>query len=92
MWGKTETQGVKYRRLVAREKSGERFEVPEKYVGYKVCDPLGKKIGRVAELSTNEYGEPESVRVWTGFFKLRCVLISTVLIEVDKERRTVTLQ
>jgi hypothetical protein len=92
MWNKTGTPGAKHRRLVGREKSSEQFEAPEKYVGYKVRDPLGKKIGRVAELSTNRYGEPESVRVRVGFLRLRSVLIPTMFIKVDRKRRTVTLQ
>lgn len=77
---------------VTRIEQSEWFKTPEKYVGYKVCDPAGKKIGRVAELSTNEYGEPECVRVWVSFFKLRSVLIPTIFIGVDEKQRTVTLQ
>lgn len=92
MWSKTGAREAKYRESGARKNPSERFEGPEKHTGYKVCDPTGKKIGKVAELSTNEYGEPKSVRVWVDLFRLRSILLPTAFIQVDEKRRTVTLQ
>lgn len=92
MWSKTTTQRGKCHRLAAWAKLSEHLEEPQKCLRYKVCDPTGKKIGRVAGFSINEYGEPEGVRVRVGFFKLRCVLIPTMSIEVDEQRRIVSLQ
>ncbi len=66
--------------------------MPEKYVGYKVRDPEGRRIGSVKELSTNMYGEPEHIRIWVGLFKLRSVLIPVELVAVDEKRRTLILE
>ena len=67
-------------------------EMPEAYVGYKVHDPEGRKIGSVKELFANAYGEPEYLRVRMGFFGLKSFLIPVSFITVDEERRTLTLQ
>ncbi|MDQ3999679.1 MAG: PRC-barrel domain-containing protein [Actinomycetota bacterium] len=69
-----------------------RFEAPEEYVGYRVYDPEGQKIGNVKELYANAGGEPEYVRVKTGLFGSRGVLIPIGFVAVDDERRTLTLQ
>ena len=69
----------------------DRFEEPEKYMGYRVCDPEGRKLGSVKELFTNTYDEPEYVRVWLGFFKLRSVLIPVGFVAADEKRKTLTL-
>ena len=69
----------------------DRFEEPEKYIGYRVCDPEGRKLGSVKELFTNAYDEPEYVKVWVGFFKLRSVLIPVGFVAADEKRKTLTL-
>ncbi len=69
-----------------------RFQTPEEYVGYRVCDPEGRKIGRAKELFANTYGEPEYVRVKMGLLGLRSILIPIGFVAVDEERRTLTLQ
>ena len=69
-----------------------RFEAPEAYVGYRVCDPKGRKLGRVMQLFTNDHHEPEYVRVKMGLFRLRSVLIPIGFVAVDEKRRTLTLQ
>ncbi len=68
------------------------FEAPEEYVGYRVYDPEGQKIGNAKELYTNARGEPEYVRVKTGLLGSRGVLIPIGFVAVDEERRTLTLQ
>jgi hypothetical protein len=68
------------------------FEIPEEYVRYTLCDPRGRRIGRVRKLFVNAYGEPEYVRVKTGLFGLKDNLIPVTSIAVDEERRTLTLQ
>jgi hypothetical protein len=68
------------------------FEVPEKYVGYWVRDPQGRKIGRVKELFTNTHDEPEYDRVKTSFFGPRSVLLPIGFVAVDEKRQTLTLQ
>ncbi len=71
---------------------GNGFEAPEEYVGYCVYDPEGQKIGNVKELFANARGEPEYVRVKTGLFGSRGVLIPVGFVAVDEEQRTLTLQ
>ncbi len=69
------------------------FEKPEEYVGYALCDPLGKKIGSVEELFVNGGGEPEYVRVRTGLFGLRrCVLLPVEHVAVEEEQRALLLK
>ena len=62
------------------------------YADYLVCDPNGRKIGRVREFYTNRRGELEYIMVRVGFFGLRSVLIPVGFITLDEERRTLTLQ
>jgi ribosomal 30S subunit maturation factor RimM len=70
-----------------------RFKAPAEYVKYWVCDPEGRRIGRVKEVFTNEYGEPEYLRVRMGLFGRKTVLIPVGgFVTVDEERRTFTLQ
>lgn len=69
-----------------------RFKVPKEYIGYRIRDPEDRKIGSVKELFANEYGEPEYVRVKTGLFGLKTVLIPVGFLKVDENRRTFTLQ
>ena len=61
------------------------------YKDYLVCDPNGRKIGRVKDLFTNARGEPEYIMVRMGFFGLRSVLIPVGFVSVDEGRRALTL-
>ena len=68
------------------------FEEPEEYARYTLCDPRGRRIGRVRKLFVNAYGEPEYVRMKTGLFGLKDNLIPVTSIAVDEEQRILTLQ
>jgi hypothetical protein len=70
----------------------ERFEVPTQCTGYWVCDPRGRKIGRLKRLFLNKSGGPEYAEVKVGFFGLRMVLIPVQTICVDAERRSLVLE
>jgi hypothetical protein len=70
-----------------------RFKAPKEYVRYRIRDPEGRKIGRVKEVFTNDYGEPEYLRVRMGLFGWKTVLIPVGgFITADEGRRTLTLQ
>lgn len=73
-------------------KLGNRFEAPVEYVGYKLHDPLGKKIGSVRELFLNDNDEPEYIRVKIGFLGSRTVLIPVESVAVNEERRFLVLR
>jgi hypothetical protein len=75
-----------------RSRTTEVYEAPEECAGYTLCDPQRRRIGRVQKLFVNSYGEPEYVRVKTGLFELKDILISVTRIAVDQERRIFTLQ
>lgn len=75
-----------------REVTGQLFEEPQKYAGYGVHDPLGRKVGRVQKLFVNDEGEPEYVRVRLGLLGLRQVLIPVESALADEERKRLTLQ
>ena len=77
---------------VNRGDLGDRFETPVEYVGYKLCDPLGKKIGSVQQLFLNGNDEPEYIRVKMGFLGLRTVLIPVETVAVNEERRSLVLR
>ena len=72
-------------------KLGNRFETPVEYVGYKLHDPLGKKIGSVQELFLNDNDEPEYIRVKMGFLGSRSVLLPVESVAVNEERRFLVL-
>lgn len=75
-----------------RRRSSDRAEAPgREYTDYVVCDPRGRKIGRVKECFTNARGEPEYITVRVGLFGMRSVLIPVGFVAVDGERRTLTL-
>ena len=68
------------------------FEVPEKYVGYGLCDPQGREVGRVTKLYLNGYEEPEYVEVKMGLFGRKVVLIPVVGVAVNEQKKTLVLQ
>ncbi len=71
----------------------ERFEAPERYAGYAVRDPQGRRIGKNLEaLLVNEKQEPEYVRVRIDFLELRTVLIPVRSVAVNEGRRALVLQ
>lgn len=75
-----------------RGRREDRLDAPERYEGYAVRDPRGRKIGSVAELFLNAYHEPEYVKVRMGLFGLKTVLIPVTAAVIDGERRSLTLQ
>jgi hypothetical protein len=77
---------------VNRGELGVRFETPLEYVGYKLRDPLGQKIGSVQELFVNDKDEPEYVKVKMGFLGLKSVLIPVELLAVNTEHRSLILR
>ena len=77
-----------YRRASYRE----RFEAPERYAGYTVRDPLGRKIGNLEELFVNARQEPEYASVRIGLLEFRTVLIPVQSVAVDEGRRALVLQ
>ena len=68
------------------------YGVPGECFDYVVLDPEGRRVGRVKELFTNTYGEPEYVRVRMSLFGLRSVLVPVTFVISNEERRTLTLQ
>jgi len=44
----------------------ERFETPQQCAGYRVRDPLGRKIGRLKRLFLNESGGAEYAELSVG--------------------------
>ena len=78
--------------MAYRGASRERFEAPERYAGYAVRDPTGRKIGNLEKLFVNEHQEPEYASVRIGFFEFRTVLIPVQFVAVDEKRRALVLQ
>ena len=70
----------------------ERFEAPQRYTGYAVCDPQGRKIGNLERLLVNEYQEPEYVRVRISLLEFKTVLLPVHAVAVDESRRALVLQ
>ncbi len=70
----------------------DRFEEPEEYAGYELCDPLGQKVGSVEKLFVNSRGEPEYIRVRMGLLGLRSVLLPVENVAVDEKRRVLLLK
>lgn len=74
------------------EESGESSGGPEEYIGYGVCDPLEKEIGKVQKVFANGSGGPEYVRVKMGLFGTKSVLLPVQDVVVDEERRILVLR
>jgi hypothetical protein len=79
-------------KTATHEKPRERFLEPQEWAGYEVHDPLGQKIGRAEEIFMNANDEPEYIRVTTGFFRLKSVLIPVKLAAADTERSVIELR
>jgi hypothetical protein len=77
---------------VSSKKPGGSIRAPEEYVGYRVCDPRGQKIGRAEKVFLNGSGEPEYIRVKLGLLGIKTVLIPVQTATVDDERRALVLQ
>ena len=75
-----------------RKEPGGSTRTLEEYVGYKVCDPRGSKIGRAEKLFLNGSGEPEYISVKMGLFGFKTVLIPVQTVAADEERRALVLQ
>ena len=75
-----------------RRKLTDRFGSPEEHVGYGLCDPQGREIGRVKRLFLNDYDEPEYIEVKMGLFGRKVVLIPVAGVAVNKEKKTLVLQ
>jgi hypothetical protein len=70
----------------------ERFETPQQCAGYWVCDPQGRKIGRLKRLFLNGSGGAEYAEVKVGLFGMKTVLIPLQTVSVDAERRSLVLE
>ena len=70
----------------------ERFETPQQCAGYRVRDPLGRKIGRLKRLFLNESGGAEYAELSVGLFGLKTVLIPVQTVTVDAELRFLVLE
>jgi hypothetical protein len=70
----------------------ERFETPEQCAGCWVCDPRGRKIGRLKRLFLNESGGPEYAEVKVGLFGMKTVLIPLQTVSADAERGFLVLE
>ncbi len=75
-----------------RKEPGGSTRTLEEYVGYKVCDPRGQKVGRAEKLFLNGSGDPEYIRVRTGLFGFKTVLIPVQTVAADEDRRALVLQ
>lgn len=71
---------------------GARSVAKEKYAGYAVYDPVGQKIGIAEKVFANPDGEPAYVRVRTGVFRSRSVLIPVQSVETDERGKTLVLK
>ena len=75
-----------------RKKLTDRFESPERYVGYSLCDPQGREVGRVKKLYLNDYDEPEYIEAKMGLFGRKVVLIPVTGVALNEGKKTLVLQ
>jgi PRC-barrel domain len=64
-----------------------RSAAPKGHTGYAVYDPGGQKIGTAERVMVNPDGEPAYIRVRTGYFGTRVVLIPVQFVETDETRK-----
>ncbi len=74
------------------EERREWYLEPQDWVGYEVHDPLGQRIGRAEQIFVNASDEPEYIRVTTGFFSPKSILIPVKLAAANAERRVIELR
>jgi hypothetical protein len=79
-------------KTAAHEERRKRFLEPQKWMGYEVHDPLGHKIGRAEQILVNAIDEPEYIKITTGFFRSKSVLIPVKLAAADAKRRVIELR
>src|SRR5829696_7847863 len=84
-------RGTALRYAAVDSKPNQRFAEPEKYAGFRLCDPLEKRIGMVEKLFLNWSGEPEYIRVSVGFFGFKSVLLPVQDVAVDEQRQILML-
>ncbi len=77
---------------MGRKKRSHPFELPEEFVGYRICDPLEQEIGTLEKLFVNGAGEPEYLKIRMGLFGLKSVLLPVQMVAVDDQRRTLVLR
>ena len=70
----------------------EQFETPQQCAGYRVRDPLGRKIGKLKWLFLNGSGGAEYAEVKVGLPGMKTVLIPLQSVTVDAERRFLVLE
>ena len=70
----------------------DRFGEWRTYAGYEVRDPLGHRIGTVAEVLADLNDEPRYARVKVVLFGLRSVLIPVKLVAADTRRRVLMVR
>ena len=70
----------------------ERFETPKQCAGYRVSDPLGRKIGRLKRLYLNESGGPEYAETKVRLFGLRTILMPGRTATSDDDLRCLRLE
>ena len=81
-----------FRITTDREGSPSRYAESKSYVGYRVRDPEGRRIGTAKEVFANGRGEPEYVRVRMGLLGFRSALLPVGFVRVDEQQRFFTLQ
>jgi hypothetical protein len=62
------------------------------FTGYELCDPLGRRIGRVSRVFVDGGGSLAHVEVALGFLTWRTVLVPVEGCEVDEARQTLVLK
>jgi uncharacterized protein (TIGR02271 family) len=69
-----------------RETRTDRFvEIEDRFAGYEVYDPTGRKIGKVDDLFVDESDQPEYIGVKMGLLGTRSTLIPWELVEVRED-------
>jgi len=79
-------------RVAKGARPAERFETPKQCAGYRVCDPRGRKVGRLKRLFLNGSGGAEYAEVKVGLFGMKTVLIPLQTVTVDAELRFLVLE
>ena len=76
----------------ASRRSGEPFETPEGYAGYRVLDPEGREVGIVKDLFRSADDGLDYVEINTGILGLQSVVIPVNLVAVDDARHVLLLR